>query len=199
MTPPSTGYSISVAALQTDLSKMLAKWGNDTFPPNYLLTDGHYLSLADLFQVMTDALAEFDRTGKLPQSVKVMKVYGPIALQPSHGPNVGELTVARIAKECTEIAPRLHDDKADPMPHNSVPPGLIIDNTAINSAQFLRLMAQAMVNPAPDTKLGVRMTYMYNAISELIPRTRAITDTGAAWTFKPAPLEAPGVIAGVTR
>jgi hypothetical protein len=199
MTPPSTGYSISVAALQPALSKMLAKWGNDTFPPNYLLADGHYLSLADLFQVMTDALAEFDRTGKLPQSVKVMKVYGPIALQPSHGPNVGELTVARIAKECSEIAPRLHDDKADPMPHNSVPPGLIIDNTAINSAQFLRLMAQAMVNPAPDTKLGIRMTYMYNAISELLPRTRAITDTGAAWTFKPAPLEAPGVIAGVTR
>ena len=193
MTPPSTGYSISVAALQADLSKMLAKWGNDTFPPNYVLADGHYLSLAELFQVMTDALAEFDQTGKLPQSVKVIRVYGPIALQPSHGPNIGELTIARIVKECSEIAPRLHDDKADPIPHNSIPPGLVIDTTAINSAQFLRLMAEAMVNPVPDTKLRIRMTYMYTGVSELIPRTRAITDTGASWTFKPAPLEVPGV------
>jgi hypothetical protein len=199
MTPPSTGYSISVAALQPALSKMLVKWGTDTFPPNYLLADGHYLSLADLFQVMTDALAELNRTGKLPQSVKVIKVYGPVGLQPSHGPNVGELTVARIAKECSEIAPGLHDDKADPMPHNSIPPGLIVDGTAINSAQFLRLMAQAMVNPVPDTKLGIKMTYMYNAISELLPRTRSITDTGAAWTFKPAPLEGPGINPGDKR
>ena len=52
MTPPATGYSIQVVALQAALSTMLARWGNDTFPPNYLLVDGHYLSLADLFQVM---------------------------------------------------------------------------------------------------------------------------------------------------
>jgi hypothetical protein len=189
MTSPATGYSISVTALNAALTDMLAKWGNDTFPPNFLLADGHYLSMAEVFQVMADCLAEFDRTGKLPRSVKVVRVYGPIGLQPGHGPNVGELSVARIAKECTEIAPRLHDETADPMPHNSIPPGFIIDKIGLTSAQFLRMMAQAMVNPVPDAQVRIRMTYMFTAVSELLPRTRTMLDTGAAWTFKPAPLD----------
>jgi hypothetical protein len=193
LTSPSTGFSISVAALQAALTEMLVKWGNNTFPPDYILADGHYLSLADLFQVMTDSLAEFDRTGKLPKSVKVVRVYGPIGMEGGHGPNEGEMSVATIARQCSQIAPRLHDETADPIPHNSIPPALVIDGTAITSAQFLKLMAQAMVNPVPDTKLSIRMTYGFTGLTQMVPRTRPITDTGATWTFKPAPLEAPGV------
>jgi hypothetical protein len=189
MTPPSNGYSISVAALTTALRDVLAKWGNDTFPPNYVLADGHYLSEAEVFQVMTDALAEFDRTGKLPQSVKVVRVYGPMWIQQGHGPNVGELSVASIAKECSEIAPRLHDETADPVPHNAIPSGVKVEDTVLNSAQFLRLMAEAMVNPSREAKLRVKMTYMFTGATEMYPRTRNIVDTGATWTFKPAPLE----------
>jgi hypothetical protein len=193
MTPPANGYSISVPALQTALSDWLRTWGINTFPPNYLLADGHYLSMAEAFQVMTDSLAEFDRTGKLPQSVKVVRVYGPIGLQPGHGPNNGVLSMARIAKECSTIAPALHDETADPMPHNSIPPGFVIDKIPMTSAQFLRMMAQAIVNPVPDAQLNLKMTYMFTGVSQLMPKTRSITDAGATWTFKPAPIEVPGV------
>jgi hypothetical protein len=189
MTPPSYGYSISVAALQAAVKEMLAKWGNDTFPPIDLVVDGHYLSLAETFQVIDDALAEFDRTGKLPQSVKVAKVYGPVLLQKGHGPNEGELSVATIAKECSQIAASLHDETTDPIPHNSVPPGVVIANTGLTTAQFLRLMAEALVNPVPDAKLTIRMAYMATAVSQLYPKDRMLDDVGASWTFKPAPLE----------
>jgi hypothetical protein len=170
---------------------MLAKWGNDTFPPSYLLADGHYLSLAETFQVMTDSLAELDRTGKLPQSVKVVRVYGPGEMVQGHGPNIGDVSVASIAKQCSQLAPVLHDEKADPMPHNMIPPGVLLDGIAVNSAQFVRLMAQAMVSPSPEAKLRVRMTYMFPAVAEVYPKTRPMEDVGATWTFKPAPLEAP--------
>jgi len=189
MTPPATGYSISIPALQSALKDFLATWGDNTFIPNFIYADGHYLSFAELFQVMTDAFAEFDRTGKLPQSVKVVRVYGPIGLQPHHGPNTGEFSVATIAKQASVFAPGLHDETADPMPHNSIPPGLYIGKVGLTTAQFLRLMAQAMVNPVADAQVKVKMTYMFNGVSELYPRTRSMTDTGAAWTFKPAPLD----------
>jgi hypothetical protein len=189
MTSPSTGYSISVAALTTALSDMLAKWGNDTFLPNYLFADGHYLSLAEMFQVMTDSLAELDRTGKLPQSVHVVRIYGPISMGQGHGLNAGEVSVAAIAKTCALIATRLHDDTANPMPRNTVPAGVVVDGIGVNSAQFLRLMAEAVVNPSPDAKVKVKMTYMFPGAAEIFPKTRPMEDTGSTWTFKPAPLD----------
>ena len=189
MAQPPVDYSVSISALQTALSDLLTKWGNDTFPPNYWLADGHYLSMANMFQVMADAMAEMDRTGKLPQSVKVTTLYGPIAMTQSHGPNEGEVSVASIAKKCSEIDARLHDETADPMPRNTVPSAVEIEGIQINPAQFLRMMAQAMVTPSPETKVRVKMTYMDTPAGQAFPKTRSLEDMGATWTFKPAPLE----------
>jgi hypothetical protein len=99
------------------------------------------------------------------------------------------VSVATIAKECSQIATSLHDQTADPIPHNVTPPGVVIDNTGLTTAQFLRLMAEALVNPVPDAKLKIRMEYMTTAVSQLFPKDRMLSDTGAGWTFKPAPLE----------
>ncbi len=191
MTPPSTGYSLSVETLRAELKQTLADWGNDTFPPSYIRIDGHYLSLADTFQVMTDALADFDRTGKLPETVKIAGTYGPIGMPNGHGPNIGDVTVASVAKVCSDLTKRLHDETANPMPKNTVPSVVAVDGIAMNAAQFLRLMAQAVVDPVPDAKLRVRMTYMYPGTAEIFPKTRAKEDTGSTWTFKPAPLQNP--------
>lgn len=191
MTAPSIGYSISMAEMRAALAKMLTTWGNDTFPPAYLRTNEHYLSLAETFQVMTDALAELDRTGKLPQSVRIVQVYGPIGMPAGHGPNAGEVTVASVSRVCSQLAPGLHNATANPMPKNTVPPFVTVGGIDMNAAQFLRLMAQAMVNPIPETKLRVRMVYMFSGVAEIFPKTRMMQDTGATWTFKPAPLDVP--------
>ena len=74
MAGPSTGFSISVDRLRSATVDALRDWEKDPQPPKYLFVDGHYLSLADMFQSMADALAEFSRTGKLPQSVRVLRV-----------------------------------------------------------------------------------------------------------------------------
>jgi hypothetical protein len=189
MTPASTGYSVSISELQTALQKTLTDWGINTLPPPYLHVGNHYLSLAESFQVMTDALSEMNRTGKLPQSVQVVRVYGPIGMPGGHGPNLGDVSVASVAKVCAQIDARLHDDTANPLPKNTVPSILAVDGIGVNAAQFLRLMAQALVAPTLDAKVRIRMTYMFPGTAEIFPKTRALEDTGATWTFKPAPLD----------
>lgn len=188
MAHPPSGFSVTVASLSAALTRMLARWGNDTFPPANLLVDGHYLSLADMFQVMTDALAEFNKTGQLPQSVKVIDVYGPVRVVTGHGPNTGEVTVAAVARACAALEGALHDTSPDPVPQNAIPTMVSVDGLEVNSAQFLRLMAAALVSPSPEAKLQVRMTYMFAGPAALIPKSRPLTDLGGSWTIKPAQL-----------
>jgi hypothetical protein len=199
MAGESAGFSISVDELRSALKKEIEEWGTNTYPPSYFTVGDHYLSLAEAFQVMTDALAELSRTGKLPQSVKVDHVYGPIKMDLGHGPNLGDTTVGGVAKVCAEIAGGLHDDSGYPMPNNVVPNPVTVDGTTINAAQFLRLMAQALVDPTPESKLRVRMTYMTVGTATLFPKTRSLEDVGATWTVKPAPLKIPSVSSTGTR
>jgi len=188
MAGPATGYEISTSDLRAALTGMLAKWGNDTFPFSYLRVNNRYLSLAELFQVMTDELAEFHRSGKLPDSVKTVKVYGPIRLITGHGPNVGEVTVAELARVCSELSGPLHDDSSASVPKNAIPPVLKVNGIEMNPAQALRLMAQALVNPSPEASIRVRMTYMLGEAAGNFPKSRPLSDDGFVWTFKPAPL-----------
>jgi hypothetical protein len=190
MAGPATGFDIATGDLRAALTEMLAKWGNDTYPASYIRVSGRYLSLAELFQVMTDELAEFHRTGKLPQTVKTVKVYGPIRLVTGHGPNTGEVTVGELARICGDLAGPLHDDSSTAVPNNAIPPLLKINGMDLNPAQVLRLMAQAIVNPAPETSIRVRMTYMLGEAGGIFPKSRELIEDGFVWTIKPAPLNA---------
>jgi hypothetical protein len=191
MAAPSAGFSVSVTGLRAALADFLKLAGTDTVLPPLFRTDGHYLSPANLFQVMTDALADFNRTGKLPESVKVVQVYGPVQLLTGHGPNEGQVTIASIAGVCAKIDAALHDVSPGKFPKNAIPVFVSVDGINMNPAQFLRLMALALTAPSlsPDTKFAVRMTYPYTGILMAYPKTRVFTDAGFGWTMKPAPLD----------
>jgi hypothetical protein len=189
MAGASTGFTVSTASLQAQLVELMNKWHHDTFTPSYLKVDDHYLSLADWFQVMTDELAEFHRAGKLPQSVKVVKVRGPLYMTTGHGPNVGDVTVADLAALCANIAGPLHDDSSSEIPKNAIPSVLTINGTRVNSAQALRLMAQALADPAPEKVLPIKMTYTLDELGGALPKSRPLGYVGFVWTLKPAPLQ----------
>jgi hypothetical protein len=195
MTGPSAGFSVSVEALRGDLKGVLDNWAGNTFPPPYFHVAGHYLSLADLFLVLTDALAEQDRTGKLPAAVQVVPVYGPNYTVTGHGPNVGEVTATVVAHFCAGLSATLHDASIAPIPKNMIPNEVSVDGNAMNSAQFLRLMAKALEAPSPDTKIEIKMTYMFPGQAQIEPKTRKMSELGAMWTVKPAPLTAVSVAA----
>jgi hypothetical protein len=191
MTPPSKGFDVSVEKVRTALAGILHEaWdANSTYPPMYVLADGHYLSLADLYQVLTDAYTEFDRTGQFPPTVKVVKVYGPVPLPQDRGTHNGEVTVASIAKVCAMISAVLHDASWSPLPRNRVPARVTIDGMDLNSAQFLRLMAEGLVKTSKDAKIPVRMTQTLSISGWSVPTTRPQEDQSASWTYKPAPLK----------
>lgn len=188
MTPPSMGFAVRTDELRAALKSTFAELGNATYLPPYFQVGGRYLSLAEAFQVMTDALAEMSRTGRLPETVHVDRVYGPLRMPLGHGPNVGDVKVASIAKVCAGLAASLHDETGYPMPKNVIPPMIDVDGIGMNAAQFLRLMAQAVVDPTPETTLRVRMTYMLTGTAQVFPKARGLGDVGATWTLKPAPL-----------
>jgi len=193
MTPPSAGFSVSLEKLRPALAEILsAAWdANTTYPPMYVLADGHYLSLADLFQVLTDAMTELHRTGKFPQSVKVSKVYGPVPLPDDRGTFNGEVTVASVAKVCATLAGDLHDTSWSPLPKNRIPSRVTIDGLDLNSGQFLRLMSEGLLASSKDAKLRVKMTQMLSVSGWSVPTTRPQEDQSASWTYKPAPLKLP--------
>jgi len=189
---PSTGYDISVDALRSAAADAVRDWGAGPVPPKYLRVDGHYLSLADLFQVMTDTLAELHRSGKLPRSVRVVPVFGPSETTMSKGPGSGEVTGASVARMCAEISGRLHDDAWSPVPKNSIPFEVTVDGITLNAAQFLRLMAETLAAPNLAAKHQVKMTDMFWGRDATDLRTRSMRDEGNAWTYKPASLERQG-------
>lgn len=191
MAGPSTGFTVSTASLQAQLVELMKKWQHDNFTPSYLKVDDHYLSLADWFQVMTDELAEFHRKGKLPKSVKVAGVHGPIYMVTGHGPNAGDVKVADLATLCAEIASPLHDDSSREIPKNAIPPVLKVDGTSVNPAQVLRLMARALADLSADKVIPIQMTYMLDELGGFYPKSRPLGDLGFVWTMKPAPLQAP--------
>jgi len=188
---PSNGFVISVVDLQKASADYLKEWGNNTYAPPLFRAGGHYLSSAELFQLLADALAEFHRTQKLPVSVQVLPVYGPVRVLTGHGPNEGEVSVAEVARVAAETAPALHDQSAGDIPKNSIPIGVTVNGTTMNPMQFLKLMAQAVVNPVPDAKLKIRMVYELTAQGELLPKSRPAGDNGYVWTLKPAQLQLP--------
>jgi hypothetical protein len=189
MAGPSAGFAISTASLQASMVALMNKWRHDTFTPSYLKVDDHYLSLAEWFQVMADELAEFHRTGKLPLSVRVADVRGPIYMAEGHGPNIGEVKLADLAALCAQIAGALHDDSSSEVPRNAIPPVLKVGETNVNAAQVLRLMAQALADLGPEKVIPIRMTYMLDELGGTFPKSRPMGDVGFVWTLKPAPLQ----------
>lgn len=190
MAGSSTGFSVSTDSLRTELRTALKDVGNNTYLFDYLRVDGHYLSMAELFQVLTDELAEYHRSGRLPQTVKTSKVYGPFRLVTGHGPNDGEVTAGDLEALCETMDGLLHQDTDSPrgVPNNSVEPLMKIHDLDLNPAQMIRLMTLALENPAPENRLPVHMAYMMGELGTTVPRTRPQFDTGFVWTLKPAQL-----------
>jgi hypothetical protein len=189
MTPAASGYDVPMSALRPAVEQMLKTWGDQARPPKYLaVEDFQFLSLAEMFQVMADALAEESRTGKLPPTVRVAEVHGPLEVVADPTPILGETTVASVLHASAGLDAKLHDDAWTPVPNNVIPTRVKVDGLDLNPAQFLHLMAEALVAPSPDTKLKVKAANMFSSQDILGMRTRPARDMGVAWTYKPAPL-----------
>jgi hypothetical protein len=96
--------------------------------------------------------------------------------------------VSAVIQAAAQIAPKLADTEWKPVPANAVPAVIPVGSLRLNAAQFLRLMAQAYLDPSPDRRLAVNAITLTTRSTFMFPKNTAITDQGNSWTFKPAPL-----------
>jgi hypothetical protein len=186
MAKPGSGYDLPFTTLHEAVVEMLASWGDKSAPPIYVKAGNGYLSLAELFEVMTDALAQHSRSGNFPASVHVGRVFGPLVTAQPQPPVSGEVTAESVARECGKLIDALHDDSWSKIPHNTIPSPVEIDGLTLTPAQFLRLMADAIVAPAPATRLSVRPVDMFAGELVTFGHRRPSGEMGAPWTYKPA-------------
>jgi len=186
MTPPGSGYDIPMTTLRPAIRQMAQAWRESSELPKYLRIGNYYLSDADLFAVMAGALADRNRSGRLPDSVRVPFVFGPLRTsQPEH-PAGGVVTSAAVAAVCARFADNLRGGTWTPVPLNAVPSEIAVAGQLLTPAQFLRLMAEALSTDAADAKLTIRPTDMFWGRDANYYRRRSLDEDGAAWTFKPA-------------
>ncbi len=185
MVKPDTDFNVRVDALRAATQQMLTAWGNKEAPPKYLPVENHYLSRADMFQAMADALARRDSSHKFPKSVRVVPVVAPIEILLDKQAT-GEVSAAAVAHAAAGVATRLHDQSSDPVPHNVIPTQVNVDGIDVSPAQFLRLMAEALVAPSLNGKIQVKPENMFSGLDELYYKTRLERDLGGLWTRKPA-------------
>jgi hypothetical protein len=190
MAKPGFGYDLSVESLRKSVTDILQKWGDGQTPPAYLKVDDHYLSMADMFAVFADALAQQSRSGKLPASVHLARVFGPVSTSQPKAPVTGKVTAESVAAVCTKLVDALHDDTWSERPHNAIPSPIAIDNLNVTAAQFLRLMAEALVAPTPNAQLTIKPVDMFAGRVMTFYNRRLHSDLGAPWTYKPAAVEA---------
>jgi len=189
MTPPCFGFRLSTASLQKSIGELDKSWGDAPVPPKYVNVDGRYLSLAQTLQVLADALVERYRTGKLPESVEVLNVYGPVELPGGTGAAKGEVSGSAVVLAAVYIVPALHEDNWGPIPRNLVPSQIQIGTMTVNGAQYLHLLMKAFLLDDLETKLPVSPAGMIWAPEAVAFRTRPSADMGTIWTIKPAPLQ----------
>ncbi len=181
MAASSSGYQVQTSSLRAALRSVLASWGRE--PLKFLRVEDHYLSEADLFGTLAEALAQKQA------SVAVRPVYGPVRMVPPNTrPATGEVTPATVARVCETLIKEFHTEAWTPIPRNAVPAEIAIEGKVLNPAQFLRLMADALVADSDTTKLRIQNAALFWGPEEIFYRRRPDTELGYVWTFKPAVL-----------
>ena len=189
MTPASFGFRLSTASLRKAIAEADRSWGDALVPPKYVKVDERYLSLSETFQVLADALVERHRTGKLPESVEVLNVSGPVNMPSGTGLPKGEVSAAAVALAAVYIVPALHEGNWSPIPRNVVPGEVQVADLKVNGAQYLHLLMKAFLLDDLEVKLPITPTGMVWAREAIAFRTRPPAEMGTIWTIKPAPID----------
>jgi hypothetical protein len=164
---------------------------------DYVQAGDQFFSNAEAFELMAEELAAVQKTGAPLSSVKTVPMYGPISVPNEMGPARGSVTVRDVLQAAAKIAPGLRNTEWKPIPDNAVPAYIQTGAMRLNSAQFLRLMAWAVVDPSPDRVLTLSAIEAHSDLTFRYPRNTPMIDQGMGWTFKPAALQfaSPGVSA----
>lgn len=180
--------SDDLRALAVDLTARFKEAPNSA--PNFARVNDRYISLADSFELLSVAFADFSRHGSFPEKVKLTGVYGPLVMPGGMG-HIGQATVREIAAAASQFADKLKDTSWKTVPDNTVPWQVTVAKQDLNPAQFLRLMAEAYVDPQPDRAVNIKQCMIFSLAGQVFPRNIFLGDQGNTWTDRPVLLSIP--------
>jgi hypothetical protein len=137
-----------------------------------------------MFQMLASTLSSIGQTGKAPNVVPLLHVYGPDEIVDEAGPNQGQVSVNVVISAGASLANRLQDQHWTAGP-NMIPAWTEVAGLRLNASQMLRLMADAILAPSRDSMLTIRLANMLSPAGEMYPRSGPRADQGTTWTFKP--------------
>ena len=176
-----------IKAMAADLDAQFRKHPVRT--SDYLRAGDHFFSNAEAFELMVQALAQVDKSGSPPPSLKPIPMSGPLEVPNDMGPIKGSVTVSDVLHAATALAPSLRNTDWKVIPDNAVPAYVQVGAVKVNSAQFLRLMASACFDFPPDKVLTISAIEAHSDLTFRYPKNTPTPDQGMGWTLKPAPLQ----------
>ena len=185
--PPQVDWS-QIKAMAADFDAQFQKHPNRT--SDFIRAGNRFFSNAEAFELMVQALAEVDKSGAPPQSLKPIPMSGPIVVPNDMGPIKGSVTVRDVLHAATVLAPLLRNTEWKVIPDNAVPAYIQTGAVKVNSAQFLRPQPSAIVHLSPDKHLPLTANEAHSDLTYRYPKNTPIPDQGLGWTLKPAPLQA---------
>jgi hypothetical protein len=154
--------------------------------PPFVRGGNRYFSLADLFGLLTGALAESAMPGSRPSSTPMVRLLGPVAVEDGNQTTGVRVPAAALSRECAELRRRLTATGWSPVPRNAVPSFVGVGSVRLTAAQFLLAMAEAYVARPGTTDVEIKWVSGTTLIGSMLPESRPRTDSGSAWTLKPA-------------
>jgi hypothetical protein len=194
MTPPADGFTVSGSDLRAAAKTIVDQWPSN-FAPSFVQAGSRYLSDAEIFFALATALSDWGHDHKLPETVKISSVFGPLSFTDDAGPGAGQVRLSDLAQECARLVSTMRNTGSSAVPQNVVPERVTIGGLNLNAAQVLYAMASA-VSSLPAT-IPIRTAHMSTPIGEDYPlivplgKLRAVprSEMGAVWTIKAAPLD----------
>lgn len=196
LTLPYAGEPFGPVEMDRAVAGLLRDWTER--PPNFTSMGARFLTLAQLFKLLANALTSHAQHGSLPPTFLTDVTYGPVGTWPEivqcAEVAIDAHSVVAAASQITFGSDRHCGDPGPPS--NRVPLNVTAGGQTMHAAQFLRLMAetyQALRAGKPPGTLRVRPSNILPPISPMWKRAhRAYGETPASysylqlWTVKPA-------------
>ncbi len=158
---------------------------NGQLPP-FVRAGTRYFSLADMFGLLTTALADAKTPGSWPASSQKVRLFGPMEIAEAKQGTGPRLSIPSLIRQCAALRDSLTPGAWTPVPRNAVPSYVTVDDVRLTAGQFLRAIAEAYAARPGTPDVAAKWTSGTSLFGERFPPTMAASDKGDVWTAKPA-------------
>jgi hypothetical protein len=162
--------------------------GYDAKPPDFVHTHGRYYTLAESWSLIVQALAQYRKTGVLPDTVTLFVPHGPISETTALAAPV-LVPAPAVLDAATSLAGNLKPGPWQPLPLDMIPSLVPVGTKPVNAAEYLRaaavLLTQIWSGSVPNGIMILPASLLTDQYQLLLKINRP-KYAGVCWSLKPA-------------